>query len=35
VDKYLKTIGAGWLYIVLVSIGVMADQTNKTIRKNY
>lgn len=33
--NYLKGIGAGWLYIVLVSCGVMADQTKKTINKNY
>jgi len=32
---YLKSIGAGWLYVVLVSIGVMSDQTKKTIKKNY
>jgi len=32
---YLKAIGAGWLVIVLVSLGVMGDQTNKTIKKHY
>jgi hypothetical protein len=33
--NYLKAIGMGWLAIVLISLGVMAEQTHKTIKKNY